>query len=93
MRRASKVDANQKAIVHALRLIGASVESLHQVGKGVPDLLVGFRGQMWLLEVKNPDGRNRVHMEQTAWHDAWQGPEVLVVRSVDEAVEAVEAIT
>ena len=42
MRQAAKVDDNQAAIVEALRSLGASVESLAAVGKGVPDLLVGF---------------------------------------------------
>ncbi len=32
-------DANQKAIVRALRLVGATVEQLHTIGKGPdPDL-------------------------------------------------------
>lgn len=43
MRRAARTDANQTAIVEALRKCGASVQSLAAVGKGVPDLLVGLR--------------------------------------------------
>ena len=52
MRRAAKIDANQTEIVKALRQVGASVQSLASTGKGCPDLLVGFRGVNWLLEVK-----------------------------------------
>ena len=55
MRRAAKVDQNQVAIVAALRKIGASVLHLHQLGKGTPDILVGYRGRNVLLEVKMPD--------------------------------------
>jgi hypothetical protein len=42
LRRASKVDANQREVVAALRGAGASVQLLHAVGEGCPDLLVGI---------------------------------------------------
>jgi Holliday junction resolvase len=51
--RAAKIDANQEAVVTALRSAGATVQSLAGVGKGVPDLLVGFKGQTLLMEVKD----------------------------------------
>src|SRR3972149_1571025 len=50
-----RTDANHTEIVNALQAIGASVTSLADVGGGCPDLLVGYRGQNMLLEVK--DGR------------------------------------
>ena len=53
MRRAAKIDANQTQVVIALRAAGATVQSLAAVGVGVPDLLVGFRGQTYLMEVKD----------------------------------------
>lgn len=49
-------DANEKPIVLALRAVGAHVTQLD--GKGVPDLLVGFRGATHLLEVKLPLGKH-----------------------------------
>ena len=55
-RTAAKVDANQADIVAALRRIGATVQCLHQVGHGCPDLLVGWHGENILLEVKMPGG-------------------------------------
>lgn len=53
MRRAARVDANQAAIAEALRSCGATVQLIHTVGKGCPDLLVGFGGINLLLEVKD----------------------------------------
>ena len=53
MRRAAKVDANQAEIVQALRQIGAVVQSLAAVGNGCPDLLVGYRNRLFLLELKD----------------------------------------
>lgn len=66
-------------------------------GRGAPDLLVEVqtpRGA-WLavwLEVKAPSGRLRP--EQEAWHAAARarGRHVYVVRSVDEALRAVDEV-
>ena len=91
MRRAARVDANQSDIVEALRVVGCTVQPLHAVGQGVPDLLVGFRGQNLLIEVKDgskPPSRRRKTEDQVIWHDAWRG-QVAVVRNVQEALEAV----
>jgi hypothetical protein len=45
MKRAAKVDINQKEIVAYLRKIGASVAVMSAVGQGFPDLVVGWRGR------------------------------------------------
>jgi len=82
--RAAKVDGNQRSIVAALRAMGASVTSLHRVGEGCPDLVVGLKGRTYLVEVKAPKGR--VLPSQAAWHGAWRGSPVVVIRSLDEAV-------
>jgi hypothetical protein len=48
MRRAARVDANQEAVVSALRAAGAYVWII-----GLPvDLLVGFRNHTYLMEIK-----------------------------------------
>lgn len=47
-------DDNEIAIVAALTAAGASVT--HLSAPGVPDLLVGYRGASYLLEVKAPLG-------------------------------------
>jgi len=91
--RAAKVDANQTEIVRALRDLGASVQSLANVGKGVPDLLVGWRGQNYLLEIK--DGakqacKQRLTPDQVEWHGCWLG-QVVVVNSVDAALRVLGA--
>lgn len=96
MRRAAKVDANQTAIVRVLRKIGCSVQPLHAVGKGCPDLLVGRTfadgsKRNYLLEVKDgakPPSARELTADQQAWLDKWQGPAV-VVSSESEALAAV----
>lgn len=88
MRRARKVDANQAAIVAALRAAGRTVEILADVGRGVPDLLVGLRGATFLLEVKMLG--ERLTPDQMEWHRRWRG-HVAVVRTPQEAIDATEA--
>lgn len=94
MRRAAKVDANQSEIVQALRQVGASVALLHSVGKGVPDLAVGYRGANYLLEVKDgakkPSDRN-LNADQVEWHQAWRG-QAAVAETVKEALIAIGAL-
>lgn len=91
MRRQAKTDANQAEIVAALRRVGASVQPLHAVGNGCPDLLVGFRGLNYLLEVKDgkkPPSARGLTPDQEIWHLAWWGQRA-VVESVDEALAAI----
>ena len=91
MRRAAKVDANQKQIVEALRRVGCSVTHLHAVGSGCPDLLVGFRGKNILIEVKDgkkPPSKQKLTPDQIVWHSEWNG-QVAVVNCVDDAIQAV----
>ena len=87
MRRDARVDSNQAEIVAALRAVGCTVEHLHMVGKGCPDLAVGRSGVTYLLEVKAPGGR--LNSRERRWHDEWRG-HVAVVWSVDDALQVVE---
>ena len=57
--------------------------------KGLPDLLCGINGRTYVLEVKNPDGRNRMTPSQVKWHADWRGEAPIVVASVAEALIAV----
>jgi hypothetical protein len=85
MRRAAKIDGNQRAIVAALRKIGARVLHLHAVGGGCPDLLVCYRGRNVLLEVKRPG--EKPNPLQIEFHALWGG-EIYIVHSPAEAVDA-----
>ena len=89
MRQAAKTDENQKLIVQALRKAGASVQSLAAVGKGCPDLLVGYNGINYLMEVKDgnkvPSAR-KLSIDQEHWHSVWTGA-VHIVKTEDEALK------
>ena len=90
MRRAA-VDANQAEIVSALRGCGATVQPLHTVGKGCPDLVVGFRGQTFLIEVKDgskPPSERKLTAAQVEWHSGWKG-QVAIAENVNDALRIV----
>ena len=92
--RARRVDENQLAIVQALRKIGACVIDLSAAGRGVMDLLVCYRGRVWMVEIKNPTkpkGDQMLKPAQIKLHKAIgdAGCEVHIVRNVDEAIALV----
>lgn len=92
MRKAAKIDDNQKAIVNVLRQMGASVQSLAATGKGCPDLLVGYHGINYLMEIKDGDkvlSKQKLTIDQEHWHSLWRGS-VHVVKSVDEALKILQ---
>jgi hypothetical protein len=94
VRRAAKVDANQREVVAALRGAGASVQLLHAVGEGCPDLLVGYKGLNMLLEVKDgkkPPSAQKLTPQQEIWHRDWRGHRV-VVNSPEAALAAIGVI-
>ena len=89
--RAAKADANQPAIVKALRQVGCTVQHIHMVGAGCPDIAVGWQGKTYLLEIKDgslpPSGRKLTGPE-TKWHEEWRG-HVAIVASVKDALDAI----
>lgn len=92
MRRAAHRDKAEPAIIEALEAVGATVEQISK--KGVPDLLVGFRGVTYLLEVKTPGacktGNNaRANKGQADWIGAWRGGPAAVVETPEQALRAI----
>lgn len=84
-----RLDNNHIAIVAGLRACGCSVQSLADVGKGCPDLLVSHAGHHFLLEVKGPQGK--LTPDQVTWIQRCHGV-VFVVHSTEEALEALHLV-
>ena len=91
-------DDNEREIVSTLRACGATVHRLDGAA-GLPDLLVGFRGVTYLLEVKAEHGRSGkgarktrsgLRETQEAWHWTWNGRPVVVVTDSAEALVAID---
>lgn len=81
-RRNPRRDGNEATIIEVLRRCGWSVQALSI--RGGPDLLLGRHGDTVVAEVKQPKGRLRD--AQAAWHEAWRGSPVIVLRTVEEAL-------
>lgn len=83
-RRAAKRDSNERPIIDALHAAGCSVQQLSV--KGVPDLLVGFQGHNYLMEVKDKTGK--LTPDETIWIGHWDG-QVRIVRSIEDALKVI----
>ncbi len=96
MRRAARVDTNQAQIVAALRQAGCSVQCLHQLGKGCPDLLVGkltpdgikFNYLLELKDANKPPSKRRLTQDEQQWHSSWQ-VQVDTVCTIEDALAVV----
>lgn len=88
-----RVDGNQREIAAALRAVGATVQHLHEVGHGCPDLLVGYRSVNFLLEVKDgskPPSKRRLTPDEEKFHQVWRG-HVTTVETIEQALQAIGA--
>jgi len=88
MRHLMHSDAVTKEIVAALRAAGVVVEYfIAPMGKkGAPDLVCGWRGDTWLVEVKKPGAD--LDDEQRTWWKNWRGGRLALVHSPAEALAA-----
>lgn len=57
---------------------------LHQVGGGVPDLLVSSTNNMWLVEIKTTKGE--LTEAQKRFLINWFGKPVVIISSIEEAI-------
>lgn len=92
MKYGARIDANQPEIVAALRKAGCTVQHLHAVGKGCPDLLCALDGGTFLIEVKDGSkipSKQALTPDQAAWHAGW-GAQVHIVNSVAGALAIAE---
>ena len=81
-----RVDRNLAEIVRELREYGCSVQHLHTIGKGCPDLLVGYGGKNYLIELKSPGGK--LTQREIQWCEIWQG-QILVVYAIEEILAVI----
>lgn len=86
----AKTDRNQREIVATLRQVGATVQPIHEIGGGCPDILVGFRGQNYLIEVKAPGSERRLTRLEVEWLEEWRGQSAVVSTS-EQALDIIGA--
>jgi hypothetical protein len=94
VRRAASVDANQPAIVRQLRDFGCTVQPLHTIGQGCPDLLCAYGGINFLVEVKDgdkPPSKRKLTPDEKEFHDTWRGI-IFIVEHQDHVFAAMSKI-
>lgn len=83
--RKAKRDFSEPEIVKALEQCGFSV---HRMDKPT-DLLVGFRRRAWLIECKTGSkgyGKD-LNKNQKDFAATWRGPDIVVLRSAQDAID------
>lgn len=89
MRRAARVDANQKPITDNLRQVAKdapldlTVDLIHTLGKGRPDMMIGVYGLNLLFELKVAD--EGLTDDEVSWHCGWRG-QVDVARTASDII-------
>ena len=87
MRYAARVDKNQEEIVSALRAVGAYVWII-----GLPvDLLIGYKGHTFLVEVKNGP-RKRLTALQEDFFKNWSGSTLARIDGPEAALRMIGVI-
>ncbi len=95
--RAARTDANQTAIVAALRKAGRTVAVTSKMGDGFPDLVVLGSGRVFLVEIKDGDPARcgdpfsplRLRLlthDQAQFFGRWPAP-IPIVFTAEEAIE------
>lgn len=86
MRRAAKTDDNHLDIKHRFKKYGASVADTAGAGEGFPDLVIGFKGANFLVEVKDGSkamSEQKLTKPQVRFHREWSG-QVIIINSVEQ---------
>jgi hypothetical protein len=87
-RKDARRDANEVEIVSALELVGARVWRLDKPF----DLLAGWGGRLFLLEVKQAKGKLTTQQLRELDRCHADGLPVAVVRTVSDALQAIGAV-
>jgi hypothetical protein len=84
-----RTDSNHAEIIKALRKIpNLSVFSTHEVGKGFPDIVIGYKGINYLIEIKDgkkPPSARKLTDSEVKFHQDWRG-QIKIVNNLDEVL-------
>ena len=88
--RGKRVDENQKAILDDLKRLHINYFVASDVGAGFPDIVIGFRGINWFIEIKTETGKQT--KSQIKFEKEWQG-QYAICRSTEQVLEVIGAKT
>jgi Holliday junction resolvase len=81
---AKRVDVNHQEIVKKFRELGASVFDASGIGRGFPDILVGYNGNTALVEIKSGEKKKFTEAQLKFMAD-WKGSAVSRINDVGGA--------
>lgn len=91
-----RTDANQKHIVEMVRkLPGASITSTHIIGKGFPDLVIGYKGVNYLIELKDgskPKSQKKLTPDEVEFHMKWNG-QIAICENFEDILKILKNIS
>jgi len=95
MRKHGRTDANQTEIVAHLRMISRSVRLTvfvsSAMGNGFPDLVIGYLGRNFLIELKDPKkppSERKLTEAESLFHGKWDG-QIATCGTVDEILKVI----
>lgn len=90
-----RIDNNHQAVRDALRCVGACVIDVAQYAGLGCDLIAGYKGTLYLIEVKAPGKINKLTVSEQMLQGRMQhlaGVTLHIVDSVEAALKAIGAI-
>lgn len=94
MRKRGRTDDNQQLIVKQLRQLGCSVAITSMIGKGFPDLVIGWRGENFLIELKDgskSESKKKLTEDEYKFFNDWYG-QVNKCESLEEICKVIGII-
>lgn len=87
----SRPDRNQAEIMRQLTTYGMTVVDTHDVGGGFGDIAVGYQGENFFFEIKNPKVRKcdrELTKDEKEFHKTWLG-QIDVIQFSEDAVKII----
>lgn len=94
MRRAARIDDNQREVVEAFRALGCSVLHTHQLGHGAPDIIIALHNETVSIEIKDgtkPLSQRGLTPDEIEFHKTWKG-RIEIVENVHDVELIVKSI-
>jgi hypothetical protein len=82
-----RTDRNHREISTACKQIpGVSYFNTHEIGKGFPDIVIGYKGKNYLVEIKDgtkAPSQRKLTKAEAVFHESWTG-QIATITSVDD---------
>jgi len=88
---AKKVDLNHTEIVKTFRDLGATVFDASGIGRGFPDIVLGYNNITCLVEIKSGE-KKKFTEAQLKFMSEWKGSSVVRINDVGGAIRLIKLL-